>query len=581
MIAIQRDYARPRRPARRVQLERREPLPGRLVRGDASRAPRARASTSTTCTTRTSRSRARSAPSARPRSSCSTATAGSSTTARSTTAATRRRSARTTSATRSTRCSRASRPDRRDPAGRLHRQVARVVPIVRSPRLADRGRRPIADRCGQWDDRSPRRCGTPSSARSCSRCCAPGLRRQARSCRRSTTRGSARRRRRLRPLGAGRACAARRHRVELLPGLGVYSSDSRRCSTQQMAEIAARGHRRDRRLVVGEGLAGGPAPAGRDRRRVGAASIAVAAHIEPYTGRTVDSVVGGRRRPARARGSRRSTSTRPFDDPPADWAPANDRLRAEGVDDVRPDGARRAGGRRALQRPLHLRHRHLRRRQARPALQRRRMRVGLLCAPSVGPGYDARRATGDPHVKPRRHGLTYDSMWHAGDRRRRRRHHDHLVQRVAGGHADRARRPADPPRRVQLRLLRRRLEPLGRGCRDGISRPHRLLGQPVPRVPCTRKPPDALAYSSACGSSRAHRVRAARAAPERPDDRAAGRDPDLRGADPDLGRRLQRRRRRALRGCRRSPTRSTATSPDAGMSSRRSARSPTRSPTGC
>jgi hypothetical protein len=26
--------------------------------------------------------------------------------------------------------------------------------------------------------------------------------------------------------------------------------------------------------------------------------------------------------------------------------------------------------------------------------------------------YDAQRATGDPHVKPRRHGLTYDSTWH-------------------------------------------------------------------------------------------------------------------------------------------------------------------------
>ena len=40
----------------------------------------------------------------------------------------------------------------------------------------------------------------------------------------------------------------------------------------------------------------------------------------------------------------------------------------------------------------------------------------LLCAPSVGPGYDARRAIGDPTVKPRRGGLTYDSMWHAAIR---------------------------------------------------------------------------------------------------------------------------------------------------------------------
>ena len=37
----------------------------------------------------------------------------------------------------------------------------------------------------------------------------------------------------------------------------------------------------------------------------------------------------------------------------------------------------------------------------------------LLCAPSVGPGYDARRAGSDPRVKPRRHGATYDAMWRA------------------------------------------------------------------------------------------------------------------------------------------------------------------------
>jgi hypothetical protein len=39
--------------------------------------------------------------------------------------------------------------------------------------------------------------------------------------------------------------------------------------------------------------------------------------------------------------------------------------------------------------------------------------LGLLCAPSVGPGYDAKAATGDTRVKPRDDGRTYDSMWHA------------------------------------------------------------------------------------------------------------------------------------------------------------------------
>ena len=38
-------------------------------------------------------------------------------------------------------------------------------------------------------------------------------------------------------------------------------------------------------------------------------------------------------------------------------------------------------------------------------------RLGLLCAPSVGPGYDARRATGDERVRDRRAGARYDTMW--------------------------------------------------------------------------------------------------------------------------------------------------------------------------
>ena len=45
-------------------------------------------------------------------------------------------------------------------------------------------------------------------------------------------------------------------------------------------------------------------------------------------------------------------------------------------------------------------------------------RAGLLCAPSVGPGYTAVKADGDVRVKPRRNGATYDSMWGAAIRAR-------------------------------------------------------------------------------------------------------------------------------------------------------------------
>jgi len=42
-------------------------------------------------------------------------------------------------------------------------------------------------------------------------------------------------------------------------------------------------------------------------------------------------------------------------------------------------------------------------------------RLGILCAPSVGPGYEATAATGDTRVKPRLNGGTYDSMWRAAN----------------------------------------------------------------------------------------------------------------------------------------------------------------------
>ncbi len=40
-------------------------------------------------------------------------------------------------------------------------------------------------------------------------------------------------------------------------------------------------------------------------------------------------------------------------------------------------------------------------------------KVHLACLPSVGPGYNAKRANGDTHFKPRRNGATYDAMWKA------------------------------------------------------------------------------------------------------------------------------------------------------------------------
>src|SRR5207249_10356645 len=46
-----------------------------------------------------------------------------------------------------------------------------------------------------------------------------------------------------------------------------------------------------------------------------------------------------------------------------------------------------------------------------PRLCKQAHKVDLACLPSVGPGYEAARATGDLRVKSRRDGATYDAMW--------------------------------------------------------------------------------------------------------------------------------------------------------------------------
>ena len=44
---------------------------------------------------------------------------------------------------------------------------------------------------------------------------------------------------------------------------------------------------------------------------------------------------------------------------------------------------------------------------------KRATKAGIACAPSVGPGYNASRATPDHRVRSRRAGKTYDGMWRA------------------------------------------------------------------------------------------------------------------------------------------------------------------------
>jgi glycoprotein endo-alpha-1,2-mannosidase len=195
---------------------------------------------------------------------------------------------------------------------------------------------------------------------------------------------------------------------QFFPARGIYSCSDRVVLAAQMAEIRSagvsqvviswwgRGSIEDARL-------GAVVAAARAER------LGVAAHLEPYGGRSAATVEEDLAY-LRGFGMRDVYVYGPQDVPLEDWAGLNDRVRGlrlfaqtalvgwaatgrfDGVYtyDVLSYGAG------VLRRYCD---------QARS--------TGLLCAPSVGPGYDARRAVGDRRVKPRRRGLTYDSMWRA------------------------------------------------------------------------------------------------------------------------------------------------------------------------
>jgi glycoprotein endo-alpha-1,2-mannosidase len=192
------------------------------------------------------------------------------------------------------------------------------------------------------------------------------------------------------------------------PLRGLYSSSDTLVIAQQMEEIRAAGIDE---IAVSWWGQGSPEDI-RLPEVVAAAQddgIAVAVHLEPYTGRTVASTVADLVY-LRRYGLRTFYVYRPFDLPIADWAAAKAALHAGGSTlfaQTALVGAAAAagfdgvytyyivvygGGKFAR-------------------LCKEAHAAKLLCAPSVGPGYDARRGSGDPVLKSRRNGATYDSMW--------------------------------------------------------------------------------------------------------------------------------------------------------------------------
>jgi hypothetical protein len=197
------------------------------------------------------------------------------------------------------------------------------------------------------------------------------------------------------------------------PARGPYSSADALVVGAQMREIAAAGVG----TVITSWWGSGSVEDQRLPQVIEAARanrLAVAAHLEPYTGRTVASTEAD----IRALQALGISDFYVWDSsslPDAEWAELNDRL-----GDARIFANTNLPGKAAAGRfdGLYTYDVLLYKGILFPRLCRQARRLGLLCAPSVGPGYDARRATGDPRVRSRQNGATYDSMWRGAVRAR-------------------------------------------------------------------------------------------------------------------------------------------------------------------
>jgi hypothetical protein len=192
--------------------------------------------------------------------------------------------------------------------------------------------------------------------------------------------------------------------------MGIYSSSDKLVVSAQMDELSAAGV--DEVAVSWWGR--GSAEDARMPLVVTAARVkgmTVAAHLEPYPARTASSTAADVAYLARTYGIRTFYVYRALDLPAGDWLAVKGALHPLPGTTVYAQtalaGAAAAGGFdgvytydivtygadkfRRLCAEAHAQH--------------------LICAPSVGPGYDARRGSGDPLVKGRRDGRTYDSMW--------------------------------------------------------------------------------------------------------------------------------------------------------------------------
>jgi glycoprotein endo-alpha-1,2-mannosidase len=195
------------------------------------------------------------------------------------------------------------------------------------------------------------------------------------------------------------------------PARGLYSSSDRAVVASQMREIAragvhqvvsswwGRGSLEDRRLPLVVELAR-------------AQGLDVAVHLEPYDGRTPATTAADIRH-LEELGVEEFYLYGSHDAPLEAWAEVNRALDGARilVQTAHPGYAARGGFAGLYTYDILVWDGG---KLARVCEQARRLQ--LVCAPSVGPGYDARRAVGDGRVKARRSGATYDAMWRAAIR---------------------------------------------------------------------------------------------------------------------------------------------------------------------
>ena len=192
------------------------------------------------------------------------------------------------------------------------------------------------------------------------------------------------------------------------PVRGPYSSSATSVVRSQMREIAATGI--DTVIVSWWG----PGSVEDARLRpvaaaARAAGLGVALHVEPWAGRTPAEVVDGLRG-LNGLGIRDVYVYDSTDSPDEDWRSALQGVAGQGLrvfaHTSLPGKALRGGFQGLYTYDVLLYDGRSFGRMCASARQ-----LGLLCAPSIGPGFDAYRATGDARVRDRNDGRWYDHMW--------------------------------------------------------------------------------------------------------------------------------------------------------------------------